>query len=75
MPVQRVNMCKCPDNTADAKTTRYFRVLINVMRIVVINEVVPERLAENKPSQARTLLSSFDHSDLFRHSSFDLRHC
>ena len=46
-------MCKCPDNTADAKTTCYLRVLINVTRIVVINEVVPERLAKNKPCQAR----------------------
>ena len=53
MPVQGVNMCKCPGNTADAKTTCYFRVLINVMRIIVINEVVPERLAKNKPCQAR----------------------
>ena len=46
-------MTECPGNTADAKTTCYFRVLINVMRIIVINEVVPERLAKNKPCQAR----------------------
>ena len=42
-------MTECPGNTADAKTTCYFRVLINVMRIIVVNEVVPERLAKNKP--------------------------
>ena len=46
-------MTECPGNTVDAKTTCYFRVLINVMRIIVINEVVPERLAKNKPCQAR----------------------
>ena len=44
-------MCKCPGNTADAKTTCYFRVLINVTRIIVVNEVVPERLAKNKPGK------------------------
>ena len=44
-------MCKGPDNAADAKTTSYFRVLINVTRIIVINEVVPERLAKNKPGK------------------------
>ena len=42
-------MSECPGNTADAKTTCYFRVLINVTRIIVVNEVVPERLAKNKP--------------------------
>ena len=46
-------MSKCPGNTADAKTTCYFRVLINVTRIVVVNEVVPERLAKNKPGKHR----------------------
>ena len=44
-------MSKCPGNTADAKTACYFCVLINVTRIVVVNEVVPERLAKNKPGK------------------------
>ena len=51
MPVQGVDMCKRPGNTADAKTTCYFRVLINVTRIIVVNEVMPERLAKNKPGK------------------------
>ena len=46
-------MTECPGDTADAKTTCYFRVLINVTRIIVVNEVVPERLAKNKPCHAR----------------------
>jgi hypothetical protein len=51
MPVQGVNMCKCPGNAADAKTTCYFRVLINVTGIVIVNEVMPERLAKNEPGK------------------------
>jgi len=51
MPVQRVNMCKCPGNTADAEATCYSGVLINVPRIIVINEVVPEGLAKHKPGE------------------------
>ena len=46
-------MTECPSNTANAEPTGYFRVFIDVTRIVIINEVVPERLAENKPCQAR----------------------
>ena len=46
-------MSKCPGNTANAEPTGYFRVFIDVTRIVIINEVVPERLAKNKPCQAR----------------------
>ena len=53
MPVKGVNMCKCPGNTADAESAGYSRVFIDVTRIVIVNEVVPERLAKNKPCQAR----------------------
>ena len=48
MPVQGVNMCKCPGNTANADPTGYFRVFIDITWIVIVNEVVPERLAKNK---------------------------
>jgi hypothetical protein len=53
MPIHGMNMGECPGNTANAEPTGYFRVFIDVTRIVIINEVVPERLAENKPCQAR----------------------
>src|SRR6266480_3770454 len=46
MPVHGMNMSECPGNTANAEPTSYFRVFIDVARIVIINEVVPERLAE-----------------------------
>ena len=51
MPVQAMDMCKCPGNPADAETTCYFRVLINVTRIIIVNEVIPERLAKNNPGK------------------------
>ena len=53
MPVHGMNVAECPSNTANAEPTGYFRVFIDVTRIVIINEVVPERLAKNKPCQAR----------------------
>ena len=46
-------MGECPGDTADTETSCYCRVLIYVTRIIVVNEVVPERLAKNKPCQAR----------------------
>ena len=45
-------MSKRPGNTADAEPTCYFRVFIDVTRIIIVNEVVPERLTKNKPCQA-----------------------
>ena len=46
-------MSKRPGDTADAEPTCYSRVFIDITRIVIVNEVVPERLAKNKPCQAR----------------------
>jgi len=53
MPVHGMNMSECPGNTANAEPTGYFRVFIDITRIVIINEVVPEHLAKNKPGQRR----------------------
>jgi len=53
MPVQGMDMSKRPGDTADAEPTCYSRVFIDVTRIVIVNEVVPERLTKNKPCQAR----------------------
>lgn len=44
-------MCKCPGNTGDVKTACYFGVLINVTRIIVINEVVPKGLTKDNPDE------------------------
>ena len=53
MPVHGMNMGKCPDNAADAQSLSYLRVFVDVTRIIIVNEVVPERLAKNKPAQCR----------------------
>ena len=42
-------MGKCPDNAADAQSLSYLRVFVDVTRIIIVNEVVPERLAEDEP--------------------------
>ena len=49
MPVLRMNMGECPGDTGDVKPTGYPGTLVNVPRIIVVNEVVPERLAKNRP--------------------------
>ena len=53
MPVHGMNMGKCPGNAADAQSLSYLRVFVDVTRIIVVNEVVPECLAEHKPAQRR----------------------
>ena len=53
MPILRVDMGECPANTCDAKAAGYLGIFIDVARIVVVNEVVPERLAENNPHKYR----------------------
>jgi len=49
MPVHGMNVAECPGNTADTEPSRYLRIFIDVTRIVVVNEVVPERLTKNDP--------------------------
>ena len=46
-------MSKRPGDTADAESAGYSGVFIDITRIIIVNEVVPERLAKNKPCQAR----------------------
>ena len=45
-------MGKCPGNAADAKSVSYLRIFVDVTRIIIVNEVVAERLAKDKPDQA-----------------------
>jgi len=49
MPVLSMNMSKRPRNPGDVKAARYPGILINVTGIIIVNEVVPERLAEDEP--------------------------
>src|ERR1700686_1172351 len=49
MPVLGMNMCEGPRDTRDSETACYFRILIDVVLIIVVNELVPERLAKNQP--------------------------
>lgn len=49
MPVLGMNMTECPGNTGYVKAAGYLGILINIPRIIVINEVVPKRLPKNDP--------------------------
>jgi len=49
MPVHGMNMSECPGNTAEAKAAAYVSVFIDVTRIIIVDEVVPQRLAKNDP--------------------------
>ena len=53
MPVHGMNMGECPANTADPEPTGYVRVFVDVTGIIIVNEVVPERLAKNNPRKHR----------------------
>jgi hypothetical protein len=46
-----MNMAECPGNAADADTAGYVGVFIDVARVIVVNEIVPERLPKNKRSK------------------------
>jgi hypothetical protein len=49
MPVFRMDVSECPNNVRDVDTARDPGVLIDVAGIIVVNEIVPERLTENGP--------------------------
>lgn len=42
-------MRECPGDVREIDPRRDFRVLINVARIVVVNEIVPEGLTKDDP--------------------------
>ena len=48
-----MNMTKCPGNTGDVKAAGYPGILINIPRVIIVNEVVPKRLAKNDPRKQR----------------------
>ena len=49
MPVFGMDMRKRPGDVGDADAASDPRVLIDVTRIVVVNEIVPERLNKDSP--------------------------
>ncbi len=49
MPVLGMNVRERPCNAGQAETVRYLRIFVNVGLIIVVNEIVPKGLAENKP--------------------------
>jgi len=48
-----MKMTEGPGNARDVQTAGYPCILINIALIIVINEIVPEGLAENKPGKCR----------------------
>ena len=53
MPVHGMNMSECPGNTGDVKAAGYLGILINVTRIIIVNEVVSKRLTKDNPCKHR----------------------
>ena len=49
VPVLGMDMRKCPGDVGEVDAAGDSSVLIDVARIVVVNEIVPECLAENEP--------------------------
>ncbi len=46
-------MSERPRNAGHAQTAGYLRIFIDVLRIIVINEVMAEGLTENNPGKCR----------------------
>jgi hypothetical protein len=49
MPVFGVNVIECPNDVRDVNAASDSSVLIDVARIVVVNEIVPDCLTKNGP--------------------------
>jgi len=53
MPVLGMNVAKSPANAGQVKPASYFRIFIDVVLIVVIDEVVTEGLTKDDPRNCR----------------------
>jgi len=51
MPVHGMDVSEGPDNPAEAKTAGYSGVFIDVARIIIVNEIVPQCLTKNDPGK------------------------
>src|SRR5689334_2478919 len=49
VPVVGVHMGEGPSNSSETKAIGDPRIIVNILIIVVINELVPERLAKHNP--------------------------
>lgn len=49
MPVHGMNVGEGPRDPAEAKAAGYFAVLIDVAWVIVVDEIVPKRLAKDNP--------------------------
>jgi hypothetical protein len=52
VPVFGMNMSECPSDVREVNATRDSGVLIDVARIVVVNEIVPDCLTKNRPRKS-----------------------
>ena len=48
-----MNVGECPANSMHTETPDYLGILVNVFRVVEVNEVVSKRLTKNKPRHHR----------------------
>ena len=53
MPVRRMNVGKSPPDPVERETVRDFWIFVNVFVVVVVDELVPKRLAEGDPNYGR----------------------
>lgn len=53
MPVVRMTVRERPNDSVEGKPTHRFGVLINISVVVIVDELVPERLAKDQPRDCR----------------------
>ena len=53
MPVLGMNVAKRPSNARQVKPACYFRIFIDVVLIIVVNEVMTEGLTKDHPRNRR----------------------
>ena len=44
-----MNVGESPRNPAEAKAAGYFAIFIDVARVIVVDKIVPKRLAKDNP--------------------------
>ena len=67
MPVARLNIDERPGETVKRYPLRHQRVSVNVGLVVVVHEIVAERLAEDDPDERDDPDANRDYSDFTAH--------
>src|SRR6266542_4774395 len=49
VPISTNSVCECPPYVLQRKAPRYFRIIVNIEFVVVVDEIVCKRLTENQP--------------------------